>query len=106
LGGRADFLCPFIWSRVSNLMQFLTADQKQQHVNFCKDLYQITSGGGTFLSRVITGDPEAKQQSSQWKSPNSRRPKKGIVHKVFIVAGQTVNSTYYCDVLWRLLENM
>jgi hypothetical protein len=25
---------------------------------------------------------------------------KGIVHKEFIVAGQTVNSAYYCDVLW------
>jgi hypothetical protein len=39
----------------------------------------------TFLSRVITGgeswiysyDPEIKQQSFQWKSPNSLRPKKG-----------------------------
>jgi hypothetical protein len=25
---------------------------------------------------------------------------KGIVHKEFILAGQIVNSTYYCDVLW------
>ena len=38
-----------------------------------------------FLSRVITGDeswlydydPETKQQSSQWKTPSSPRPKKG-----------------------------
>jgi hypothetical protein len=27
-------LHPFIWSLVSGLMPFLTADQKQQHVNF------------------------------------------------------------------------
>jgi histone-lysine N-methyltransferase SETMAR len=74
------------------------------------------------LSRDITGDeswsygydPETKQQSSQWKSPNSQTPKKaqqvkskvksmliiffdikGIVHKEFILAGQTVNSAYY-----------
>jgi hypothetical protein len=25
---------------------------------------------------------------------------KGIVHKEFVLAGQTVNSSYYCDVLW------
>jgi hypothetical protein len=77
------------------------------------------------LSRVITGDeswiygydPDTKQQSSQWKSPNYRRPKKarqvrskvksmliifsdtkGIVHKEFFLAGETVNSAYYCDV--------
>jgi hypothetical protein len=24
---------------------------------------------------------------------------KGIVHKEFVLAGQAVNSTYYCDVL-------
>jgi hypothetical protein len=60
------------------------------------------------LTRVITDDPETKQQSSQWKSPNSLRPEKkgetgqvknmliilfdikGIVHKDFVLAGQTV----------------
>jgi hypothetical protein len=31
---------------------------------------------------------------------------KGIVHKEFVLAGQTVNSTYYCDVLWQLHENV
>jgi hypothetical protein len=31
---------------------------------------------------------------------------KGIVHKEFILASQTVNFTYYCDVLRRLRENM
>jgi len=38
----------------------------------------------SFMSRIITGDkswvfgydPETKQQSSQWKSPESLRPKK------------------------------
>jgi hypothetical protein len=29
---------------------------------------------------------------------------KGIVDKKFILAGQTVNSAYYCDFLWRLCE--
>jgi hypothetical protein len=31
---------------------------------------------------------------------------KGIVHKEFALAGQTVNSAYYCDVLRRLRENI
>ena len=62
----------------------LTADQKQQHVNVCTELRQLASNNETFLSRVITGDeswvysydPETKQQSSQWKSLTSPRPKK------------------------------
>jgi hypothetical protein len=31
---------------------------------------------------------------------------KGIAYKEFILAGQTVNSAYYCDVLWLLCENV
>jgi hypothetical protein len=64
--------------------RILIADQKQQHVNVCEELHQIASDNATFLSRVITGDdswiygydPETNQQSSQWKSQNSQRPKK------------------------------
>jgi len=67
------------------VLRILTADRKQQRVNVCTELRQIASDDETFLSRVITGeeswvygyDPEKKQQSSQWKSPTSPRPKKG-----------------------------
>jgi hypothetical protein len=113
--------------------RILTADQKQQRIIVCEELRQIVSDDATFLSRVITGDeswiysydPEAKQQFSQWKSPNSPRPKKarqmkskvksmlisffdikGIVHNEFALAGQTVNSAYYCEILQRLYENV
>jgi histone-lysine N-methyltransferase SETMAR len=111
--------------------RILTAGQKQQHVNGCKELRQITSDDATFLSRIITGeerwtygyDPETQQQSS--KSPNSPRPIKvrqvnrnvksmliiffdikGIVHNEFVLSGQTVNSAYYCDILQLLRENV
>jgi hypothetical protein len=65
-------------------MRFLTADQKQQRVNVCEELRQIASDDAAFLPRVITGDEswiygyesETKQQSSQWKSPESPRPRK------------------------------
>lgn len=113
--------------------RILTVDQKEQRVEVCTELRQAVSDDPTFLSRVITGDeswiygydPETKQQSSQWKSPTSPRPKKarqvkskvksmllvffdtkGIVHKEFVPPNQTVNSTYYCDVLRRLRENV
>jgi hypothetical protein len=31
---------------------------------------------------------------------------KRIVHKEFVLAGRTVSSAYYCDVLQRLCENV
>jgi len=113
--------------------RILTADQKQQRINVCTELRQQASNNETFLSRVITGDeswvyghdPESKQQSSQWKSPTSPKPKKarqvksnlksmiitffdikGIVHKEFVPTGQTVNSGFYCEVLGRLREKV
>jgi hypothetical protein len=106
-----------IWPDAISL-RILTAGQKQQRVNGCKEL-QITSNDAIFLSRVITGDqswtygydPETQQQSS--KSPNSLRPKKmrqvkskvksmliiffdikGIAHNEFVLPGQTVNSAF------------
>src|SRR5215472_2398419 len=110
-----------------------TVDQKQQRVNACTEIRQIASNDETFLSRVITGDessvygydPEIKRQSSQQKGPTSPMPKKarlvesnfksiiitffdikGIVHKEFVPTGQTVNSGFYCKVLWRLREKV
>jgi dTDP-4-dehydrorhamnose 3,5-epimerase-like enzyme len=94
-------------------MQFLTADKNQHHVNACEELHQITSDDSTFMSRVITGDkswiygydPRTKQQFSQWKSEVLSQSMlitffdiKGIAHKVFVMAGQTVASAYYCSV--------
>jgi hypothetical protein len=129
---RSFYLESCIWPDAI-LPRILTADQKQQHVNVCEEFCQIASDDATVLCRVITGDeswtygygPETKQQSSQWKSQNSLRLKKarqvkskaksmliiffdikGIVQKEFVLAGQTVNSAYYCDVLQQLHENV
>jgi hypothetical protein len=88
----------FIWSSLSGLVRFLTADEKQQRV----------SGGY---------DPETKQQSSRWKSTNSPRAKSrecssfsltsmGLFSKEFILVGQTINSAYCCDVIHRMHENV
>jgi len=64
--------------------RLLTPEQKEHHVAVCLKLCQRAVDDPSFMSRVITGDeswvygydPETKQQSSQWKSPGSPRPKK------------------------------
>jgi hypothetical protein len=37
-------------------MRFLTTEQKQQHINVCVELRQISSDDATFLSRATIGD--------------------------------------------------
>jgi hypothetical protein len=101
----------------------------------CLELREKANEDPTFISTIITGDesliygyeydPETKQQSSLWKSPQSPRAKKarqvlsstksmlivffdvkGIVHREFVPPKMTVNSDFYCDVLRRLRENV
>ena len=113
--------------------RLLTPEQKEQHVAICQELRQRALDDTSFMSRVITGDeswayghdPETKQQSSQWKSPGSPRPKKvtqscsatksmlimffdirGIVHHEFAPEGQTVYARFYCSFLHRLREDI
>jgi hypothetical protein len=63
-------------------------------------------------ARFIAMTLRQNNNPPNWKSLNSPRPKKvrqvtsRIVHKEFVLAGQAVNSTYYCDVSWRLCGNV
>ncbi|KAJ4442248.1 hypothetical protein ANN_12114 [Periplaneta americana] len=94
------------------------------------DLLDTANTDPGFLNTVITGDeswvygygPETKRQSSQWKHPESPRPRKrqvrskikvmltvffdvrGIVHHEYALEGQMVTKEYYHDVLWRLRD--
>ena len=104
--------------------RLLSDGQKALHVSVCRELKQARDDPN-IISNIITGDetwvygydPETKQQSSHWKSPNSLQPKKscqvrsnaqamliiffdiqGIVHKQFIPPGQTLNGKFYCEV--------
>jgi hypothetical protein len=113
--------------------RLLTNDQKQRRVNMYRKLREKANEDSTFISGIITGeeswiygyDPATKQQSSQWKSPQSPRAKKalqvrsskksmlinfsyikGIVHREFVPPNTAVNSDFYCDVLRRLRENV
>jgi hypothetical protein len=73
-------------------LQLLTNDQKQQRINVCPQLWEKANEDPTFtnISRIITGDeswicsydPETKQQSSQWKNPQSPRAKKKKARQV------------------------
>jgi hypothetical protein len=61
------------------LPRLLSNDQKEHHVAICSELEEQTENDPNFISTIITGDeswvygcdPERKQQSSQWKTPNS-----------------------------------
>jgi hypothetical protein len=112
--------------------RLLSFDQKVHRVSVCRELKQQARDDPNFISNIITGgetwvysyDFETKQQSSQWKSPKSPRPKKapqvrsnvksmliffniqGIVHKEFVPPGQTVNGKFYCEVLKQLREDI
>jgi hypothetical protein len=69
--------------------RLLSDDKKVHRVSVCRELKQQARDDPSFISNIITGDetweygydPETKQQSSQWKSPNSPQPTKA--HQVF-----------------------
>ena len=64
--------------------RLLSREQKEFRAAVAQDLLETTNNDPHFLKKVITGDeswvygydPETKTQSSQWKSPESPRPKK------------------------------
>lgn len=111
--------------------KLLSQDQKEFRTEISRDLLQNANENPNFLKTVITGDeswvygydPETKAQSSQWKHPESPRPKKvrqsrsnvkvmltvffdheGIVHHEYAPAGQTITKEYYLEVLRRLRD--
>ena len=109
----------------------LTDEQKAKRMETTGDFITMCDQDPSFLQTIITGDetwcyqfdPESKWQSMEWHSPSSPQPKKshlrkskvktmliaffdsnGIIHKDFILAGQTVNSAFCGEVLKRLLQ--
>jgi len=106
----------------------LTTEQRANRRDVCLDLLDCLEREPDFFSRVITGnaswileyDPETKRQSREWHTANSPCPKKvrmskskiksmlicffdgqGIVHKEFVPPEQSVNQTFYREVLER-----
>jgi len=63
--------------------RLLSDDRKTLHISVYRELKQQARDNPNFISNIIPGDetwvygydPETKQQSSQWKLPNSPWPK-------------------------------
>ena len=110
--------------------RLLNDGQKENRVQVCQDILKQLEITPDLLSRVVTGDelwifeydPLTKQQSLEWKSASSPRPKKarlfkskikvmlivffdvhGIVHLEFLPQGQTINQNVYKDILQHLM---
>uniref|UniRef100_A0A8C4Q5Q6 Mos1 transposase HTH domain-containing protein n=1 Tax=Eptatretus burgeri TaxID=7764 RepID=A0A8C4Q5Q6_EPTBU len=117
----------------AKMVPLLSVDQKQQRVTVYQDILECLEDNPDLLGRVITGDeswifeynPQTKQQSCQWKSPASPRPKKarmskskvnvmliaffdikGIVHFEFLPQGQTVNQYMYKEIVQCLIRSV
>jgi len=104
-------------------------ESETNRLEACREMKDQLKTDPDFLSKINTGDelwcyghdPETKQQSSQWKSASSPRPKKarqvksnmetmtifffeikGLVHFEFVPQGQTVNQLFYLEGFKRL----
>ena len=63
--------------------RLLSEDQRTNRLDVCREMKDQLKIDPDFLSKIITGDEswcyrydlETKQQSSQWKSASSPRPK-------------------------------
>jgi len=111
----------------------LMTEQKANRRDVRLDLLDRLEREPEFFSCVITGDeswileydPETKCQIREWHTANSPHPKKarmskskiksmlicvfdsqGIVHKEFVTPGQTVNQTFYWEVIERLRKRV
>jgi hypothetical protein len=56
------------------------------------------------IEKLVAGPRWAPDTKTDW--PTLTLTLEGIEHKEFDLAGQTVNSAYYCDVLRRVRENV
>ena len=64
--------------------KLLTEQQMERRKEISEDMLDLTNHDPEFIKAIITGDetwvygynPETKFQSSQWKHPESQRPKK------------------------------
>src|SRR5215510_13453377 len=109
----------------------LTDEQKARRQTVCEEMLERLQVDPNFLDKVVTGDetwvyeydPETKRQSAEWHTASSPKPKKarlsksrvksmlivffnakGVIHKEFVPAGQTVTGKFYAEVL-RLLKD-
>ena len=113
--------------------RLLNEGQKKRRLHVCQDILEQLETKPNLLKKVITGSEPwifkynqlTKQQSLEWKSALSPRPKKaklfkskikvmliaffdvhGIVHAEFLPQGQTINQHVYKNILQRLMRSV
>ncbi|XP_029646095.1 uncharacterized protein LOC115219930 [Octopus sinensis] len=86
----------------------LTTEQKEHRIEVCQDFHQCAADDPPFMSRIITGDeswvhgydPEVKQQLSSPQPKKAQQNRSsfivffgicGIMHREFVLQGQTIN---------------
>jgi hypothetical protein len=93
--------------------------EQQLCIRFCTNIEKKCNGDPGNIGQAFGEESLSQTFVFEWKSPNSLRPKKvkqvksdvrsmliisfdikGIIHKEFILAGRTVNFTFYCAILW------
>ncbi|UYV66801.1 hypothetical protein LAZ67_4002890 [Cordylochernes scorpioides] len=111
--------------------RFLTNEQNLCRLATCEDMFKMTRTDPEWKDKIITGDetwvygydPETKRQSAEWRGQGEPSPKKsrilksrnkvllvafldnkGIVHREYLPAGQTVIKEMYLSILRRLRE--
>jgi len=111
----------------------LTPEQKDQRIAACRDLIVTADSDPDFFKKILTGDetwcfaydPTTKRQSAAWVGETSPWPKKlrfqkscvktmlviyfdwqGVIHKEFVLEGETINAVYYKGVMERLLNRI
>ena len=111
--------------------KLLREQKKELRKEISENMLDLANHGPEFIKTIITSDetwvygydPETKFQSSQWKHPESPRPKKarqvrsnvkvmltcffdsrGIAYHEYAPQGQSINKEYYLQVLRRLRE--
>jgi hypothetical protein len=94
------FFTSIIWSRVSGLMQFRGGSDKGTASNFVQWLHKRS---GKKARKV-----QIHWDRKRWitKSRSTLIIFFDSIHNEFVLAGQTVNSAYYGDILWWLHENV
>jgi len=111
----------------------LTPEQKDRRIAACQDLIATADSDPDFFKKIVTGDetwcfaynPTTKCQSAAWVRETLPRPKKpqfqkshvktmlmiffdwqSVIHKEFVLEGETINAVYYKGVMERLLNRI